>query len=102
MRIELLDGAGQVMRTIEGVRDAAEAGKFLPHYPGAVSWREMDPAVIAAEESARSEEERLQNALLRGAARVLFNYENRLRALEVKAPITHDQFKATLKAILGL
>lgn len=33
-------------------------------------------------------------------AKVLFNHENRLRALEGKQPVTANQFKSALKAML--
>lgn len=59
-------------------------------------------ASITPEESAAAEAEAFQNALLRGMAKVLFNHENRIRALESKPAITMEQFKAAIKSILGL
>lgn len=52
--------------------------------------------------TARADEERLQNAMLRGIARVLLNHENRLRTLEGKPAVTIEQFKAAVKAILDI
>ena len=100
-RIELLDGIGQVAGLVD-IEDGEVPDAHVPYYTGAVAWREVDPALVAAERSAREAEERLQNALLKGAVLVLFNHENRLRALEAKAPVSLEQFKQALKAILGL
>lgn len=35
-------------------------------------------------------------------AKIAFNHENRIRALEAKAPITVAQFKAAIRALSGL
>ena len=102
MRIELLDKNGTVMRSVDDIPDAAGAESVLPFYPGAVSWREVDPAVAAADDAVRGEEAALQGAVLRGIARVLFNYEGRIRTLEGRPAVTIEQFKAELKTILGI
>lgn len=51
---------------------------------------------------ARRAEKEFQNVLLRGVAKVLFNHENRIRALEAKPSITMEQFTSALKTILGI
>ncbi len=122
-RIEMLNGAGQVVGMVN-IGDGEVPAVHMPFYAGAVTWREVDPAVITAEIATRIEEERLQNALLHGIAVVLlrlyrsnFDQENRLRALEgqpartlaqyeahnstLVSP-TVDQFKQALRAILGI
>lgn len=56
-------------------------------------------SIISAAALADAEKERSIDAL--GAAfRILFNHENRIRALEGKAAVTAAQFRAALKALL--
>ena len=51
---------------------------------------------------AERDDKHLQNAMLRGIIGVLADYENRILALEKKAPATLDQFKIAVKSRLGL
>lgn len=60
----------------------------------AVRIRPTDPTVLAAYQQA------LASSVDQVLGKVLFNHENRMRALEAKQPVTAQQFTAALAALL--
>ncbi len=99
--------SGELVATAESYTAAlTHLKEYHPRMYERVIAGEIAVAVSDPTEQARIDAERddkrLQNAMLRGIAVVLADYENRILALEKKAPVTIDQFNATVKAKLGL
>ncbi len=86
--------AGAVAAGLSPTRIASEAELWdvlASHAPDKV------PAAAAAQDALR---QRKLDAMDAAQVKVLFNHENRIRALEGKPALTHAQFKAAIFALI--
>jgi hypothetical protein len=64
------------------------------------AWTVRDKTAEELAAEAEAAKARAVDGLALVEVRILFSHENRIRALEAKQPITMDQFKTALKAML--
>ena len=106
--------AGRVIVVLKGATVAEMADHIRNGYPQYIPDLEIltvdeypDDALPALalptpEDIAAKDAEKLQNTFLRAILADRFELENRIRALEGKATITETQYKAAVRAKLGL
>ncbi len=102
-KIEFLGKDGEVVST-NRIEDHQNPDDYITGrnaYNGrdhlAVSWREVDPAIVAAELAEEERQGEFEGTVRVKLPRILLDLENRVRALEGKPPITREQLVAALR-----